>query len=108
MSSLNAGPGEVVAAGPLGSALAGAKTETLVKTPALNVVRLAVPAGKEIPEHRAPGVITVHCLEGVVDLTAGGETRRLNAGQPLYLTPGTPHSLRGISDASVLVTILRG
>jgi quercetin dioxygenase-like cupin family protein len=72
------------------------------------VIRLVVPAGKVIPEHRATGVITVHCLEGVVDFSAGGVTRRLGTGQLLHPTAGTPHSLRGVEDASVLVTIFRG
>ena len=108
MSTEHAGAGKVIRAGPLGPALARTATETLVKTSALDVVRLIVPAGKEIPEHRAPAIITVHCLEGAVDFTTGGQTQRLGAGQFLYLTAGTPHSLRGVEDASVLVTILRG
>ena len=35
------------------------RTATLVQTDALKVVRLVVPAGKEIPTHQAPGEITV-------------------------------------------------
>jgi quercetin dioxygenase-like cupin family protein len=103
-----ASPGEVVVVGPLGTAVEGSKTDALVKSPTLDVIRLVIPAGKEIPEHNAPGTITVHCLEGAVDFTTGGETRRLGAGQLLYLTPGTPHALRGVENASVLVTIFRG
>jgi quercetin dioxygenase-like cupin family protein len=101
-------PGDIITAGPLGPALAGAKTEALLKAPELDLVRLVVPAGKEIPEHRAPGAITVHCLEGAVDFTTGGRTQRLSAGQLLYLTGGALHALRGVVDASLLVTILRG
>ena len=108
MSTEQAGAGEIVTAGPLGPALAGTATTKLVKTLALDVIRLIVPAGKEIPEHRAPGLITVHCLEGAVDFTTGGQTRRLDAGQFLYLTAGTPHALRGVEDSSLLVTIFRG
>jgi quercetin dioxygenase-like cupin family protein len=108
MSTEQAGAGEIIGVGPLGAALAGTATTKLVKTPALDVVRLIVPAGREIPEHRAPGLITVHCLEGAVDFTTGGQTRRLDAGQLLYLTAGTPHALRGVEDASLLVTIFRG
>jgi quercetin dioxygenase-like cupin family protein len=103
----NTGAGDIIAAGPLGPALASARTETLLKTPELDLLRLVVPAGKEIPEHKAPGAITVHCLEGAVDFTAGGRTRRLGAGQLLYLPGGALHALRGVEDASVLVTIFR-
>jgi len=108
LSTEHAGAGEVVTAGPLGPALAGVATTKLVQTPTLDVIRLIIPAGKAIPEHQAPGIITVHCLEGAVDFTTGDRTRRLGAGQLVYVTPGTPHSLRGVEDASVLVTIFRG
>ena len=107
MSTEFAEAGEVITSGPLGPALAGAATTRLVHAPTLDVIRLIIPAGKEIPEHRAPGLITVHCLEGAVDFATGDRTQRLGAGQFLYLTAGTPHALRGVEDASVLVTILR-
>lgn len=106
MAFPHARPGEAVTVRPLGSALAGAKTATLVKTNALEVIRLVVPAGKELPPHRVAGEITVQCLEGRVAFTAGGVSHDLGAGDLLYLSGGETHSLRGIEDASVLVTIL--
>ena len=78
-----------------------------MKTDRLEVIRLVVPAGKDIPPHQVAGEITVQCLEGRVAFTAGGATRELAGGQMLYLAGNEPHSLRGIEDApSVLVTIL--
>ena len=106
MAIPHAEPGEIVNVGPLGNALAGSKTIALVSTASLKVIRLVVPAGKDIPEHAAPGDITVQCLEGAVDFAAGGRTQRLAAGELLYLAAGTPHALRGVEDASVLVTIV--
>jgi quercetin dioxygenase-like cupin family protein len=82
------------------------KTTTLVKTDDLEVIRLVVPAGKEIPTHKAPGPITVQCLEGRVSFTAQGETKELYAGTFTYLKTAEPHSLKGIEDSSLLVTIL--
>jgi len=99
-------PSEIVHAGPLGAALAGAKTTTLLRTPALTVLRLIVRAGQDIPSHTPPGDATIHCLEGAIDFTDGGRTRRLTAGQMLYLTVGTVHAVRGVEDASVLVTVV--
>jgi len=92
--------GEVVAVGPGGPG----QTTTVLKAPSLKVVRLVVPAGKEIPEHAAPGDITVHCLAGVVDFTAHGKTARLTPGRLIYLATGVRHALRGVEDAVVLVT----
>ncbi|MCX8138792.1 MAG: cupin domain-containing protein, partial [Gemmataceae bacterium] len=77
-----------------------------IKTARLEVIRLVLPAGKEIPPHKVAGEITVHCLEGRVAFTALGRTQELAAGQMLYLPGHELPSLRGLEDASVLVTIL--
>lgn len=91
---------------PLGAALSGSKTTVLVKTTDLELIRLIVPAGKVIPLHKAPGEITVQCLEGRIAFTAGGQTQELTPGQLLYLTAGEPHALTGVDDSSLLVTLL--
>jgi quercetin dioxygenase-like cupin family protein len=106
MAIPHAKSGDLIDIGPLGPSLAGSATRVLVKSATLEVIRLVVPTGKEIPEHKAPGDITVQCLEGAVDFTAEGRTQRLVPGQLLYLAAGAAHALRGVEDASVLVTIL--
>ena len=106
MAITHARPGEVIDIRPLGPTLAQAKTTTLVKTRTLEIIRLVIPSGKDIPEHKAHGEITVQCLEGRVSFTAGNTTQELEAGQLLYLADEESHSLHGIDDASVLVTIL--
>lgn len=106
MAIPHAKPGEVMNLGPLREAQARTVTRTLVKTETLEVIQLVVLTGKEIPPHQVVGEITVQCLEGRVAFTAGGVVRELAAGQMLYLAGNEPHSLRGIEDASVLVTIL--
>ncbi|RUL89680.1 cupin domain-containing protein [Tautonia sociabilis] len=106
MAIPHAAPGEVIDLRPLGTSLTTERTKTLFKTQAIEVVRLVMAAGKEIAEHRAPGEITVHCLEGEIALTVLGTTRVLQAGQMLYLNAGEPHSVRSISDSSILLTIV--
>jgi quercetin dioxygenase-like cupin family protein len=97
---------EIVDVHPLGATLATGVTRTLVKTKAIEVIRLVIHAGKEIPLHKAPNEITVQCLEGRVAFTAEGQTQELTAGQLLYLAAGEPHALKGIENSSLLVTIL--
>jgi quercetin dioxygenase-like cupin family protein len=106
MAIPHAKPGEVVDVRPLGSALASAQTKTLVRAEQVEVIRLAVPAGKEIEEHKAKGEIVVHCLEGKVAFTAFGKTQNLEAGKLLYLPTGEPHSVKGVENASLLLTIV--
>ena len=106
MAIPHAKAGEVIDIRPLGSALAQARTTTLVKTKTLEIIRLVIPSGKQIPGHQAHGEITVQCLEGRVAFTLGNTRRDLEAGQLLYLFSEEPHSLAGIEDASILLTIL--
>ncbi len=106
MSIPHASPGEVVDVRPLGAALATTATRTLVKAEGVTVVRMVVPAGKEIPTHTAKGELVVQCLEGKIAFTACGKTHDLEAGHLLYLPTGEPHSLRGIEDGSLLLTVL--
>jgi quercetin dioxygenase-like cupin family protein len=72
----------------------------------VEVVRLVVRAGQEIPHHTSKGEILVYCLEGRVAFTALGKTRVLEAGKLLVLPAGEPHAFQGIEDASLLLTIL--
>lgn len=102
----HAQPGQVVDVRPLRSALADSKTRTLFKTENVEAVRLVMQAGKEIPEHEAPGEIIVQCLEGKVAFTALGKTTELEAGHLMYLAAEEPHSVKCIEDASFLLTIL--
>ena len=105
MAIPHAQPGEVIDVRPLGPALAGAKTTALVKTESLEVIRLVIPRGKEIPTHATRGEITVQCVEGRVAFTTGGVTSELESGQLLYLKGEQPHSVLAIDDAALLVTI---
>jgi quercetin dioxygenase-like cupin family protein len=105
MSIKHAKPNEIVQL-PLGTAFANSKTTTLVKSDDLELIRLVLPAGKEIPMHQAPGEITVQCLEGRISFSAESKTQELVPGQLLYLRTGEPHALKAVEDSSVLVTIL--
>jgi quercetin dioxygenase-like cupin family protein len=106
MAIPHAKPGEVVDVRPLASALASAQTKTLLRAEQVEVIRLVVPVGKQIDEHKAKGEIVVQCLEGRVAFTAFGKTHNLEAGKLLYLPTGEPHSVKGIENASLLLTVL--
>jgi quercetin dioxygenase-like cupin family protein len=105
MSIQHAKPGEIIQL-PLGADLSGSKTTTLIKTADLELIRLVLRVGKEIPTHKAPGEITVQCLEGRVAFTAQGKTQDLTSGQLLFLVAGEPHALKAVEDSSLLVMIL--
>ncbi|HVA49882.1 MAG TPA: cupin domain-containing protein [Pirellulales bacterium] len=106
MAIHHAAAAEVIDVRPLGAALKDTLTKTLVKTDTLEVIRIVLPAGKQLPPHRVEGEITVQCLEGRLAFDVEGTEHELAQGQMLYLAGGATHALRGIEDASVLVAIL--
>jgi quercetin dioxygenase-like cupin family protein len=101
----HASSGEVVDIQPLGSRVRESQTTTLVKTDQLEIIRLMLPAGKEIPAHQVAGPITVQCLEGRVEFYAHDKWLSLGPGQLVYLDGHQSHALKGVEDASALVTI---
>lgn len=105
MAIPHAQPGEPIDVSPLGAALASTQTHTLIRTPAAELIRMVLPAGKELNEHRAPGEIIVHCLEGRVEFTTMGKTVELTPGRLLLLPPAEPHAVRAIEDSSFLLTL---
>ena len=106
MAIPHAEPAEVIDVRPLGAKLKDAETTTLVKTDCLELIRLVLPAGKEIKQHNVPGEITVQCLEGNVVFSTEESECELTAGNLLYLSGFDDHALRAVDDSSLLVTIL--
>lgn len=106
MAETQGGLSEVIDVRKAGPSQGGSPSSLLAKTAALEVRRLTLAAGREIPPHHAKGEITVHCLEGRIAFSACGATRELGPGELLVLAAGEPHSLVGLEDATVLVTKL--
>ncbi|HKR41493.1 MAG TPA: cupin domain-containing protein [Paraburkholderia sp.] len=105
MAMPRATQGELIDVRPLGDALQDSKSVTLMRPEHLEVVRLVLPAGKHLPEHRAPGEITVQCLEGVIRFGIGAGAQLMRSGDMLFLLAGEPHWLEAVENGSVLVTL---
>lgn len=106
MAIPHAQPGEVVALRADDVEATASQTTTVAKTDEFQLIRLVVHAGKEIPSHRAPGALIVQCLSGKIAFTALGATHELAAGDLLHLPPREPHSVKGIEDGALLLTIV--
>jgi len=98
--------GELINIRPLGSAITTSPTATLYKTQHLEVFRIILLAGKEMPEHEVGGELTVQCLEGSVEFSIGSTRDVMRPGDLKCLSGSIPHSLRAIEDSAVLVTLL--
>ena len=106
MAIQHAQPGDIIDVRPLADRLASSRTITLLKTAHLEVVRMVLPAGKTLPEHKAHGEIIVQCLEGDINFTAMGEPKKLQAGAMLFLATGEPHAVEAVQDSSFLLTLV--
>ena len=106
MALQHAKAGEVVDLRPLGPKLKDAKTSAILKSEHFEAIRLIVLAGAQIPSHELKDNITLHCLEGHVQLILSRTTIDLKAGEWAYLDPGEAHSIAGIENSSLLMTIL--
>jgi uncharacterized protein (DUF2249 family) len=69
------------------------------------VMLISMCAGHSIPEHSAPGKVTVHALEGHVTFFEGETPCDLRAGEMVSIESGSKHRLEGHADSVLLVTV---
>ena len=67
---------------------------------------LALVAGQELGEHESPGEASLQVIQGEVRLSAGGASWELHAGDYM-LIPRERHDLKALSDAVVLLTVVK-
>lgn len=78
---------------------------TLVKQGAIRVTLVGLAAGGGLDEHDAAGPITIHVVEGALELTAGGETAIYEAGALIALDRRVRHAVRSERGAIFLLTL---
>ena len=105
MALEHAKPGEIVDLRPVGPELHDARTTAIIKGDNFEAIRLVVHAGVEIPRHKVSGEITLHCIEGHVELGIDPAPIALKANQWVYLKGGAPHSVKAIEDTALLLRI---
>ena len=105
MAIPHASPGDIVDLRPLGPALATTRSHALFKSGDLELIRLVLPAGQEMPAHAVDGEITLQCIEGRITFSCNAGVIELSAGQLVHSAGGETHALRAIEDSSLLLTI---
>tara|TARA_R100001377_G_scaffold84886_2_gene69501 strand:+ start:626 stop:964 length:339 start_codon:yes stop_codon:yes gene_type:complete len=106
MATHHASPAEIVDLETWAQDLPEEHAKAIVKTRDMELARLVFRAGEEFKSHKVSGPVVVHCISGAIEFTAMGSTKILSSGQLLYLLSNELHSLRALSDAIVLLTIL--
>lgn len=105
MALSHARPGQPIDISPLGKALEKSASHAILKTNALELIRLVLRRGETVPPHNIRGDSTLHCLEGAVCVEAAGGSTEIRPGQLVLVPAQAEYSLRAIEDASLLFTI---
>lgn len=105
MALEHAQPGQAIDIAPLGAALRRAASHAIIKTRALELMRVVLREGESLPPHRVYGESILLCIEGAVEVVMPGPACRLNAGQLVLLPAEMEHGVRALQDSSLLLTI---
>jgi len=105
MALEHAKPGQPIDIAPLGAALRESATHAILKTRSLEVIRVVLRAGEELPTHALRGELTLLCIEGAAEVTAQGTVCTLRPNQFVLLPQRAAHAVRALEDTSLLLTI---
>lgn len=83
----------------------GQAARTLILTPDLRIVVVALASGKTISEHHASVTASVQTLSGLIRLQLPDRTVEVSEGQLLVLGAGLPHDVYAERDSTFLLTL---
>ncbi|MEJ7655298.1 MAG: cupin domain-containing protein, partial [Chloroflexia bacterium] len=78
---------------------------TLVHEPDFRIVLIALKKGGKLEEHRAPARISIHALDGRLQVRVPLEVVELPAGRLLALEADIPHEVEALEEGAFLLTI---
>jgi quercetin dioxygenase-like cupin family protein len=88
-------------------AIGAVVSKTLLKKSAGNITLFSFDAGQGLSEHTAPYDAVVHILDGEADITIGGETLTVEAGEALIMPANVPHALHAEKRFKMLLIMIR-
>ena len=83
----------------------GHRQITLLHHGPVRLVLFAFEKGGRMPEHRAPGWITIHVLRGSLRMRTPDAQHELGAGQLLALAPDMAHDVEAVEESDMLLGI---
>ncbi len=83
-------------------------SKTLIKKEAGNITLFAFEAGQGLSEHTAPFDAVVYIVDGEAQITIGGETQTVAAGEMLVMPANIPHALHAAQRFKMLLVMIRG
>ena len=85
----------------------GILSRTILTDDRVKAVWFGFAPGQELSEHTASVPAIIHILEGEARLTLGGEESLVRAGTWVHMPPGLPHSVRAVTQVTMLLLLLQ-
>jgi quercetin dioxygenase-like cupin family protein len=83
----------------------GHRQITLLHQAPVRLVLFAFAAGGRMPEHRAPGWVTIQVLRGALRVRTPDAQHDLAEGRILALAPGVPHDVEASEEGDMLLGV---
>lgn len=88
-------------------AIGSVVSKTLLKKNAGNITLFSFDAGQGLSEHTAPFDAVVCILDGEAEITIGGKTATVAAGEMLIMPANVPHALHAEKQFKMLLIMIR-
>ncbi|HVZ78960.1 MAG TPA: hypothetical protein VG818_13340 [Gemmatimonadaceae bacterium] len=83
----------------------GHRQKTVYHRGSVRLVIFAFDRGGRLPQHSAPGVVTIHAIRGSVHVRTPEGDRVLDQGQLVVLDPLVPHDVHAPAEADMLLCV---
>jgi quercetin dioxygenase-like cupin family protein len=83
-------------------------SKTLLKKEIGNIILFAFDKGQGLSEHTAPFDAVVYILDGTAEITIGGQTQNVSAGELLIMPANIAHALQAKVPFKMLLVMIRG
>lgn len=83
----------------------GHRQITLAHHDSLTLILFHFEEGSRLPEHVVEGAVTIHILEGEVEVETKEEVHHLEDDQILVLAPKVEHDFRALEETRMLLTV---
>ena len=83
-------------------------SKTLLKKETGNITLFAFDKGQGLSEHTAPFDAVVHILDGQAEITIGGQSNIVSAGNLLIMPANVPHALQAFEKFKMLLIMIKG
>lgn len=82
-------------------------SKTIIDKKVSTLTLFAFDAGQGLSEHTAPFDAVVQILDGVAEISIGGEALKVSSGQMVIMPANVPHALNATQRFKMLLTMIR-